>query len=194
MVLVPVPWAQRVWALPFLTVLCWPPKSRRQRRHKTSVDWVRQMMKQVRRWLPGRAAGVSGRWRLCRRGLGAGVSGTARDDGLAAALDAALYHPPAPPSPGKRGRKPTKGKRQRSLKVWAARSDTPWEDDGRWTGTGASANGSESSRAPPVVYLRARPRWRSALSWCGTPRGKLHQMQPSCVPTSRHPRCRSWVG
>ena len=26
MVLVPVPWAQRVWALPFLTVLCWPPQ------------------------------------------------------------------------------------------------------------------------------------------------------------------------
>src|SRR3982750_1730208 len=26
MLLVPVPWAQGVWALPFLTVLCWPPK------------------------------------------------------------------------------------------------------------------------------------------------------------------------
>jgi hypothetical protein len=54
MLLVPVPWAQRVWALPFLTALCWPPKSRHQRRHKTSVDWVRQMVKQTRRWLPGR--------------------------------------------------------------------------------------------------------------------------------------------
>jgi hypothetical protein len=43
-------------------------------------------------------------------------------------LDAALYHPPAPQPPGKRGRKPTKGKRQRNLKVWAARSDTPWEE------------------------------------------------------------------
>ena len=38
MVLVPVPWAQRVWALPFLTVLCWPPKSRHKRRHK--VVWT----------------------------------------------------------------------------------------------------------------------------------------------------------
>lgn len=54
MLLVPVPWAKRVWALPFLTVLCWPPKSRHQRRHKTSVDWVRQRGKQTRRWLPGR--------------------------------------------------------------------------------------------------------------------------------------------
>ena len=50
MLLVPVPWATRVWALPFLTELCWPPKSRPQRRHKTSVDWVRQMVKQTRRW------------------------------------------------------------------------------------------------------------------------------------------------
>src|ERR1700752_3537073 len=50
MLLVPVPWAGRVWALPFLTVLCWPPKSRHQHRHKSSVDGVTQMMKQVRRW------------------------------------------------------------------------------------------------------------------------------------------------
>jgi hypothetical protein len=54
MLLVPVPWATRVWALPFLTGLCWPPKSRHQHRHKPRVDWVRQMVKQTRRWLPGR--------------------------------------------------------------------------------------------------------------------------------------------
>src|SRR4029434_6607043 len=49
MLLVPVPWSRRVWALPFLTALCWPKHKRGTRRHKTSVDWVRQMMKQVRR-------------------------------------------------------------------------------------------------------------------------------------------------
>src|SRR5919199_5438255 len=54
MLLVPVPWSRRVWALPFLTALCWPETKRGLRRHKTSVDWVRQMMQQVRRWLPGR--------------------------------------------------------------------------------------------------------------------------------------------
>ena len=43
-------------------------------------------------------------------------------------LDAALYHPPAPQPQGKRGRKPSKGNRQRRLKVWAARADTPWEE------------------------------------------------------------------
>jgi len=54
MLLVPVPWAKRVWALPFLTVLCGPPKSRHKRRPQTSVDWVRQRLKQTRRWLPAR--------------------------------------------------------------------------------------------------------------------------------------------
>ena len=53
MLVVPVPWSRRVWALPFVTALCWPEKQRGTRRHKTSGDWVRQMMKQVRRWLPG---------------------------------------------------------------------------------------------------------------------------------------------
>jgi hypothetical protein len=54
MLLVPVPWSQRVWALPFLTALCLPAPKSSRRRHKTSIDWVRQMMHQVRRWLPGR--------------------------------------------------------------------------------------------------------------------------------------------
>jgi hypothetical protein len=43
-------------------------------------------------------------------------------------LEAALYHPPVPPPPGKRGRKPTKGARHRRLKVWAARADTPGQE------------------------------------------------------------------
>jgi hypothetical protein len=53
MLLVPVPWSRRGWALPFLTALCWPETLHGPRRHKTSVDCVRQMIKQVRRWLPG---------------------------------------------------------------------------------------------------------------------------------------------
>jgi hypothetical protein len=49
--------------------------------------------------------------------------------------DAALYHRPGTQSPRKRGRKPTKGKRQRSLQAWAERADTPWETvDVDWYG------------------------------------------------------------
>ena len=56
MLLAPIPWAGRVWALPFLTALA--PSERycreRGRRHKKLTDWARQMALQARRWLPGR--------------------------------------------------------------------------------------------------------------------------------------------
>jgi hypothetical protein len=128
MLLVPIPWAKRVWALPFLTTLCWPKGRPAKHRHKTSVDWVRQMMKQARRWLPERllVLVVDGGFAAVALALACGDSQVVMVARLR--LDAALYHPPAPQPPGKRGRKPTKGKRQRSLKVWAARADTPWEE------------------------------------------------------------------
>jgi hypothetical protein len=54
MLLVPIPWAKRVWALPFLTILV--PSERyhqeRRQRHKKLTDWVRQMLLIVRRWAP----------------------------------------------------------------------------------------------------------------------------------------------
>jgi hypothetical protein len=57
MLLVDIPWAQRVWALPFFTVLA--PSERYHQsqghRHKVLTDWARQMLTQVRRWLPQRA-------------------------------------------------------------------------------------------------------------------------------------------
>ena len=57
MLLVPIPWVRRVWALPFLTALA--PSERyyegKARGHKKLTDWARQMLLQVRRWLPERA-------------------------------------------------------------------------------------------------------------------------------------------
>src|SRR5690349_23227042 len=54
MLLVPIPWAGRVWALPFLTALA--PSERyaqqRGRRHKPITLWARQLVRQVHRWLP----------------------------------------------------------------------------------------------------------------------------------------------
>jgi hypothetical protein len=56
MLLAEIPWAGRVWAFPFLTLLA--PSERydqkRQRRHKTWPDWGRQMVLPLRRWLPDR--------------------------------------------------------------------------------------------------------------------------------------------
>jgi hypothetical protein len=127
MLLVPVPWSRRVWALPFLTALCWPKAQGKRRRHKTSVDWVRQMMRQARRWLPGRrlVLVVDGGFAAVSLALACVKCKVVMVSRLR--WDAALYHPPGPQPPGKRGPKPLKGKRQRSLQGWAERSDTPWE-------------------------------------------------------------------
>ena len=127
MLLISVPWSRRVWALPFLTALCWPAEQSGRRRHKTSIDWVRQMMQQVRRWLPDRrlVLVVDGGFAAVSLALACVKQQVAMVSHLR--WDAALYHPPGPQPAGKRGPKPLKGTRQRSLQGWAERSDTPWE-------------------------------------------------------------------
>jgi DDE superfamily endonuclease len=127
MLLVPVPWSRRVWALPFLTALCRPAEKHSRRRHKPSIDWVRQMMKQVRRWLPRRllVLVVDGGFAAVSLALACVKNQVAMVSRLR--WDAALYHPPGLQPQSKRGPKPIKGKRQRSLQSWAERSDTPWE-------------------------------------------------------------------
>ena len=53
MLIVPLPWCKRPWALPFLTVLAPSKRSNEAagRRHKTSLVWTRQMVCLVSRWL-----------------------------------------------------------------------------------------------------------------------------------------------
>jgi hypothetical protein len=62
MLLAPVPWAARTWALPFLT--CLAPSERyaqkRRKRHKPVLAWSRQMVFQAKRWLPDRPLVVVG--------------------------------------------------------------------------------------------------------------------------------------
>lgn len=56
MVLNAIPFAQRIGALPFMTLLA--PSERfyegKVRAHKTILDWMRQALLQIRRWLPER--------------------------------------------------------------------------------------------------------------------------------------------
>src|SRR5437764_8976885 len=57
MLLVPIPWAARTWALPVLTALA--PSERyateRGQQHKPITAWARQLLLTVRRWWPDRA-------------------------------------------------------------------------------------------------------------------------------------------
>jgi hypothetical protein len=56
MFMLKIPWAQRTWTMPFLTVLA--PSERyyeeRLQQPKKLTDWARQIILQVRRWPPNR--------------------------------------------------------------------------------------------------------------------------------------------
>jgi hypothetical protein len=96
MLLVKPPWSKRSWGLPFLTVLAPSQKTNEAngQRHKTSIDWLMQMVTVVRRWLPGRLLVL-----VVDGGLAAGKLGL-RCQQLGVIfltrlrLDARLYAPP----------------------------------------------------------------------------------------------------
>ena len=130
MLLVPIAWADRVWALPFLTALA--PSERydheRGRRHKTLTDWARQMLRVARRWWPDRAlVAVADSTYAALEFLGACCSWTNPVTVVARLrLDAALYTPAPAREPGQRGRPRRKGRRLPTLATVAADPSTAW--------------------------------------------------------------------
>jgi len=56
MLLAPVPWASRVWALPFLSALAYSERYAKEqgKRHKKLTEWAWQLLLLVRRWYPER--------------------------------------------------------------------------------------------------------------------------------------------
>lgn len=130
LLLVPVPWAERVWALPFLTVLA--PAERhdreRRRRHKTLTAWARQLLLPGRRWLPGRAlvvvadSGHAARHPLaCCARLRRPIAVITR-----LRLDAARYESAPPRRLGRIGRPRVKGRRLPTLAGRIADPATAW--------------------------------------------------------------------
>ncbi len=130
MLLTPISWAGRVWALPFLTVLA-PSKRSHEKQgktHKTITDWARQMLKQLHRWLPGRTLV------LVADGAYAVVAFLAQAIRLPGVivvtrmrLDAALYESAPPREERKRGRPAVKGKRQPRLSQRLLDPQTLWQ-------------------------------------------------------------------
>lgn len=129
MLLAPIPWAGRDWALPFLTALVPSERSCAEQgcRHKTLLDVGRQLAVQARRWLRGRdlvLVGDSGFSALLfldavRRG---GITVVTR-----LRLDAALYDPAPPRPPGTIGRPRTKGARLPTLAEILLNERTAWQ-------------------------------------------------------------------
>jgi hypothetical protein len=172
MLLVPVPWAGRVWALPFLSVLA--PSERyaaqRGKYHKKITDWARQALLLVRRWWPEReivavADSAYASLRLlasCRRFLPRPVTFVTR-----LRLDAALYDPAPPRRAGQLGRPRLKGERLPNLSVVAEDPSTTWTpttvDD--WYGGGERT--VEVASATAVWYSTGDCQPSPYAGYCG---------------------------
>ncbi len=130
MLLAQIPWAKRVWALPFLTVLAPSERYHQERgmRHKALTQWARQMITQVRRWLPDRVIVVLADSTYAALELLATCAGLPQPVTLITRLrlDAALYDPAAPREKGKRGAPRLKGARQPTLATRLADPLTNW--------------------------------------------------------------------
>jgi len=127
MVLVPVPFAGRIWALPVLTALT-PSRSwseQHDRRHRLVTEWARLMLLAIHRWLPGRpiVAVMDGEFAalefLHALRLSMAVIMRMRKD-------ARLFDPP-PCHDDKPGRAPRKGKRQPLLSERLPDPATHWQ-------------------------------------------------------------------
>ena len=131
MLIVPVPWSRRVWALPFLTALA-PSEATNQangKRHKSSVDWIMQMVCLVRRWQPKATLVLVTDGGLCAVKLGLRCAGLANPVTWVSRirLDAVLHDWPGPQPKSKPGPKPKKGERQSSLRERLDDPKTQWQ-------------------------------------------------------------------
>jgi DDE superfamily endonuclease len=131
MLLVEVPWASRVWALPFLSALAPSERyaAKRGRRHKKITEWAWQLLLLLRRWYPQREivavadrAYASLKLLSRCRSLSKPVTFITR-----LRLDAALYEPAPPRRPGQRGRPRLKGERLPNLSEVADDPRTLWK-------------------------------------------------------------------
>ena len=129
MLLVPVSWADRVWALPFLTVLC--PSERyyqaRGRPHQPLLERAQQMLRLLARWLPTRSLVV-----VADHAFSALAFLDAVRHQVAVItrlrLDAALFEPAPPRRSGTVGRPRCKGDRLPTLQAHLDDPNTPWQE------------------------------------------------------------------
>ncbi len=166
MLLVNIPWAKRIWGLPFLTVLA--PSERyyesKPRGHKKLTDWARQMGKQVRRWLPKRRIVIVADSSYAALELLDSLLNLPNPVHMVTQLrlDAGLYEPAPEKDPHKIGRPPVKGERLPKLSEVLMDETTVWQQItvSNWYGQGPTQVEITSDTAVwyhsgmPVVPIR----------------------------------------
>jgi DDE superfamily endonuclease len=144
MVLAEIPWAGRVWALPFLTALCPSERYHQQRgqRHKALPEWAGQLVGLIQRWLPGREVVVVADSSYAVIELLKRVSDLPEVSLITRLrLDAALYDPAPPRAPRQNGRPRKKGARRPTLQQVLSDPSTKWSPArvSNWYGGGVRA-------------------------------------------------------
>jgi DDE superfamily endonuclease len=189
MLLAPIPWAARTWALPFLTALAPSERYCREqgRRHKKLTDWARQMVLQVRRWLPTRELVLVADMGFAALELLAALSRQGVICITRLRLDAALYEPAPPRRPGTNGRPRTKGARLTALSDVLKRTSTRWR---RVTVPGWYGEGDRT-----IEFCSATAVWRHSgrpivpIRWVllRDPRGRFSPQALLCTDPMRDP-------
>lgn len=128
MLLTEIPFAGKVWALPFLTILCPSERYDEERviRHQKLTDRARQAILLIKRWLPDVDLIFVG-----DRSFAALDLLNAVKDKVSVVtrlrLDAALYKKAAAPKPGQLGRPRKKGARLPTLQAVIDNPQTKWK-------------------------------------------------------------------
>jgi hypothetical protein len=186
--LVPIPWAGHVWALPFLTALAPSERcsQRRQRRYKPLTLWARQLMRLVHRWQPTRQLVVVGDRTYAALELLAAVRSVATVVARLR-LDAHLCAPAPPRLPRQKGRPRLVGARLPNLTSYADDPTTAWtvQRVGRWYG----------ERDRPIQLLSGTAVWYHTglppvpIRWVliRDPRGKFATQALLCTDLAADP-------
>ncbi len=189
--LVPIPWAQRTWGLPFLTVLA-PSERYHQnqgRRHKRLTDWARQLLIQVRRWLPTRPIVVVADSSFAALDLlGAGVALSPSVHLVTRLrLDAQLYRPAPPREPGTIGRPRKVGQRLPALKALVDNPYTPWQPVvmADWYGQGDYS--LEVASRTAVWYHSGQPAVPIRWVLIRDPKGRFETQALLCTDVTAEP-------
>ena len=196
MLLAPIPWALRVWALPFLTVLAPSERYHQEREmpHKTLTDWARQMITQVRRWLPDRVIVVVADSSYAVLDLLAAAADLPTPVSMITRLrlDASLYDPAPPRQPGKKGAPRKKGDRQPTLAHRLTDPATVWETvTVAWYG--GTTRSVELASGTAVWYHSAKPVVPIRWVLIRDPEGKFEPQALLCThQTTTAPQIVEW--
>lgn len=188
MLLVRVPFAERVWALPFLTALAPSERYAEQRgiRHKSITEWGRQLTRQVRRWVAERRIILVCDSTYATYEFVAGV----RDCVTLITqvrLDSGLYAPPPVPPPGKRGRKRRIGERLPSLQQRLNDPDTQWQTIRLRSWYGRTRKAVEVTTFTAIWYCKGKPPAPGRFVLVRDPDGRLDPRAYLCTDESLRP-------